>query len=123
MAGGASSASWLLRDPSRADRSPQRPAGRACPHALKELRLFRHDVEGFRRHIGSIGPNDGPGNRIEQDLAEEVRIEKRLKDRTLEKGKEVHAPLNPIAEGQPKGMGSGDLHRYDVWNHWSILHR
>jgi hypothetical protein len=122
-AGGAPSSSWLLSDPSRADRSPRRPAGPGYPHALEELRLFRHGVESFRRHIGSIGPDDGPGNWIEQDLAEDVGIEKRLKDRTLEKGKEVHAPLNPIAEGQPKGMGSGDLHRYDVWNHWRILHR
>jgi hypothetical protein len=76
--------------------------GRACPGARKEFGLLRHSVEGFRRHIGSIGPDDGPGNWIEQDLAEEIGIEKRLKDRTLEKGKEVHAPLNPIAEGQPK---------------------
>jgi hypothetical protein len=48
---------------------------------------LRQGVEGFRRHVGSIGPDDGAGNWIEQDLAEEIGIEQRLKDRTFEQGK------------------------------------
>ncbi len=57
--------SRLIRDPFCAGRPRWRLAGRSRPCVRKKLPFFGHGVEGLRRDIGSVGPDDRARNGIE----------------------------------------------------------